>query len=262
MKAQVKITRSRLQRIAKMQQLLIQFRYFRGKIGGTFWWFGKNNMMFDLGLNNINETDAYIAESLREIEDTFHLVMISEYFEMGLLLMRELLCWSMEDVVYLTMNSRNHSSVERLTTETKNRIREWNKADVKLYEHFNRTFWRKVQEYGLDRMKNDLIKLEALIKQVSEHCVESNQVSSKKIKNRVFKMFTPKNGVDISQYILKPTATKNSTCVGLVLPEGSWHQKLNVRQYPTSKKVVVRQVKQLIPPNAKLGTRNIYTIRH
>ena len=58
------------------------------------------------------------------------------------------------------------------------KIKAWNNADVQLYDHFNKTFWRRVDAFGRDRMEKELIQFRAEQKRAEELCIESYQVSS------------------------------------------------------------------------------------
>ena len=44
---------------------------------------------------------------------------------------------------------------------TVERIKKWNEADYRLYDHFNQTFWQKVSEYG-DGFEQDLLSFQRL----------------------------------------------------------------------------------------------------
>lgn len=67
----------------------------------------RNPLMFDLGLSfkhyqNITAVNEYI----RFLGKEFDLVMIMEYFDESLVLMKRLLCWEIEDILYLKLNER------------------------------------------------------------------------------------------------------------------------------------------------------------
>ena len=36
------------------------------------------------------------------------------------------------------------------------KIKAWNQADVKLYDHFNKTFWKRVEAFGIDKLNTEL----------------------------------------------------------------------------------------------------------
>ncbi|XP_039265646.1 galactose-3-O-sulfotransferase 2-like [Styela clava] len=204
-------------------------QYFKGRGDGRFWWFGKNGMFFDLGFDNLSENDTYINEAIDEIEKTFDIVLISEFFDISLLLLRDLLCWDMKDIIYLSMNARNQSTVEHVTADVKDLIYKWNKADWALYNHYNKTFWRQVENYGKHRLENDLTELNRLKKEIANFCVEDNLQNNRNIRDNTYKMFNP-DGIEVTQYILKKQAKNSQICQGLIYPELVWHKKLVNKQ--------------------------------
>lgn len=44
----------------------------------------------------------------------------------------------------------------QVNEELGEKILKWNRADMKLYDHFNKTFWAEVDKYGRQRMEDDL----------------------------------------------------------------------------------------------------------
>ena len=47
-------------------------------------------MSFDLGLEHENEDPAYIQSAIRQLESTYHLVLLTDYFEESLILLKVL----------------------------------------------------------------------------------------------------------------------------------------------------------------------------
>ncbi|KAL9981522.1 hypothetical protein ACROYT_G010230 [Oculina patagonica] len=110
----------------------------------------RNPMMFDLGLSfeyfqNLTAVNEYI----HFLDKEFDLVMIMDYFDESLVLMKRLLCWEIEDILYVKLNERlDKEKAASLSESVQENIKRWNKADVLLFNHFNRTFWRKVKNEG------------------------------------------------------------------------------------------------------------------
>ncbi|XP_072031953.1 galactosylceramide sulfotransferase-like [Amphiura filiformis] len=123
--------------------------YLKGLGGpkGTVWVSLNNGQMLDLGLdaNDINNITE-VKKTVKNLSEELDLVLVTEYFDESLVLLKRLLCWSFEDIVYFSQNQRHRR--RRLRESTKHRIRKWNHADMLLYKHFNETLWRKIEEYG------------------------------------------------------------------------------------------------------------------
>lgn len=75
-------------------KLLRKLRYHRyaGKIGS-------NQMLFDLGFDANKLNRDRLMRILKYLDHKFHLVMIAEKFRESLILLSELLCWTLNDVI-------------------------------------------------------------------------------------------------------------------------------------------------------------------
>lgn len=106
----------------------------------------RNGMSFDLGLEPKDfEEIELIRNFIFSLEKDFDLVLLMEYFDESLILLKQQFCWSLEDVLYLKHNSRVQSLKKHyIPKQFRSKFLEWNKADVLLYNHFNQTFWKKV----------------------------------------------------------------------------------------------------------------------
>ncbi|KAJ8034961.1 Galactosylceramide sulfotransferase [Holothuria leucospilota] len=61
------------------------------------------------------------------------------------------MCWEFMDTGYFTANARI-KQVE-LSQETNDNLTAWNEGDMMLYNQFNKSLWRKMEESGFERMK-------------------------------------------------------------------------------------------------------------
>lgn len=60
------------------------------------------------------------------------------------------------------------------------KILNWNKADKKLYDFFNVTFWKRIDDYGRDKMAEDVLVFQAKQKEAEALCIDSYQPFKKK----------------------------------------------------------------------------------
>lgn len=119
----------------------------------------KDGMFFDLGLEPKDfENDFKISEIIKRLDSEFHLVMMMEQFDESLVLLKRLLCWDLNDMLYFKLNERKHSEKRtHFTPDLVNKIRKWSNADVRLYEHFKDVFYRllsKQDENFKDEVRN------------------------------------------------------------------------------------------------------------
>jgi hypothetical protein len=61
-------------------------------------------------------------------------------------MLKRLLCWEFEDIVYIKLRVKTKKL--EFEEEVKKNILTWNRADSVLFDHFNKTFWRKVHQEG------------------------------------------------------------------------------------------------------------------
>ncbi|KAK3709617.1 hypothetical protein RRG08_013900 [Elysia crispata] len=115
-----------------------------------------NRMSVDLGF----DLDAFEASKknktkihafLRQVEDQFDMVLVSDYFDESLVLMRRVLRWPMKDIIYLKVNvaKTNVNPVWRkrliLNSTLARKFREWDEIDFQLYDHFQKVFSETIQ---------------------------------------------------------------------------------------------------------------------
>ncbi|KAJ7353780.1 hypothetical protein OS493_032365 [Desmophyllum pertusum] len=136
----------------------------------------RNPMMFDLGLDykfyqNATAVKKYIAF----LEKEFDLVMIMEYFEESMVLMKRLLCWEFDDILHIKSNERLDKERAELSDNLKENIKRWNKADMLLYQHFNKTFWHKIKMEGKG-FYDDLATFRQMKEEMTRTCFNGTTV--------------------------------------------------------------------------------------
>lgn len=112
-------------------------------------YFVHNKMSFDLGLplkdfqNEIN-----IHNFVKKISAEVDLMLILEYMDESIVLMRRYLCWELKDVLYIEKNVRSHKPNIQLTDSTLAKLATWNKADYILYDYFKNKFLHTIEREG------------------------------------------------------------------------------------------------------------------
>ena len=111
----------------------------------------RNGMFYDLGLESKDfDNKARIQKAISQLDGEFDLIMMKEYFDESLVLLKRLACLELDDLVYFNQKER-HSNLRRgISDGLKSKIRRWSYADVQLYNHFNRTFWKVLRSMGPD----------------------------------------------------------------------------------------------------------------
>ncbi|XP_019635163.1 PREDICTED: galactosylceramide sulfotransferase-like [Branchiostoma belcheri] len=114
----------------------------------------RNAQAFDMGYpiekaENMESGRAYIQQLGRD----FTLVLILEYLDHSLVMLKRLMCWETRDILYATAprNSKTYPYKSYQPTDAEREThRQWSQVDYAMYDHFNQTLWRKIKEQGPD----------------------------------------------------------------------------------------------------------------
>ncbi|XP_022079080.1 galactosylceramide sulfotransferase-like isoform X2 [Acanthaster planci] len=191
----------------------------------------RNPMLFDLGLEEALLSDRLkIKKKIQLLVRQFDLVMLTEYFDESLILFRDLMCWEMDDIIYFVLNARNKSSVKAVSPQMADKIRQWNFGDVQLYNTFNRTFWKKVEAFGHERMRQEVAQLRQRREFFEKLCIAE-------VVSEDYEVWRPP-GIDIDSFKLKPEAMENRTCLRMAqteLPYSDRIREIQVQRYRREK---------------------------
>uniref|UniRef100_H2YT13 Galactose-3-O-sulfotransferase 1 n=1 Tax=Ciona savignyi TaxID=51511 RepID=H2YT13_CIOSA len=206
-------------------------RFFKGSRDGTFWWFAKNAMFYDLGYDNLNTSDGYINTSITNMDQTFDFVMLAEYFDISMVLLMDLLCWDIQDVVFLINNARS-TPRDAILEERRKKIENWNRSDALMYHYFNASFWKRVENYGFKKMNENVAKLREANRRVEDQCIDGSAVGNSLIRDPANKIYNPR-GVKMKGYNLKPESEDLKICQDITRSEIKWFHYLLRKQYLT-----------------------------
>ncbi|KAK0138898.1 Galactose-3-O-sulfotransferase 2 [Merluccius polli] len=200
--------------------------------------YAHNNLAFDFGFDNniYNSTDMEerAQAAVAAIEQDFHLVLITEYFDESMVLLKHALCWSLEDVVSFKLNSRSEQSRHMPLPHIADKITAWNELDWRLYIHFNATFWRTVDiTLGREEMAREVGRLRQRRDQLQEGCLQDGgPVNPEHVKDNRLKPFQYGEAV-IQGYNLKPALEGQTKmkCQKLIMPELQYSGYLYKKQF-------------------------------
>ncbi|KAF2982121.1 hypothetical protein EK904_010781 [Melospiza melodia maxima] len=202
--------------------------------------YARNIMWFDFGYdNNANDDANYTQAVLEQIEHNFHLILIADYFDESMVLLKHTLCWDLDDVIYFKLNSRSQDTVQTLTPESEEQIKAWCSLDWKLYLHFNQSFWRRIEEtIGLEVLGKEVDHLRSRQRELMETCLsEQEAVRKDHIKNKALLPFQS-GAANILGYNLKQDLDNTTlrTCQKMVIPELQYTSYLYAVQHPHKKR--------------------------
>lgn len=202
--------------------------------------YAHNLLAFDFGFDNNITADATDLEerasmAIAAIEQDFDLILISEYFDESMILLKHAACWSLEDVVSFKLNSRSEQTRNPLLPDTAEKIKRWNALDWRLYLHFNTTFWHKVDSLiGQEEMKREVSQLRELQAKLANSCLkDGGAVDPSQVKETGLKPFQYGAAV-IQGYNLKPHIDNQTRikCERLITPELQYTDLLYAQQFP------------------------------
>lgn len=236
------------------------WKNYNASVGGNH--YAHNILAFDFGFDNNVAADAEDLEerasmAIAAIERGFHLILISEYFDESMILLKHALCWSLEDVVSFKLNSRSEQSRRSLSPNTAEKIKRWNALDWRIYLHFNTTFWHKVDNLvGQEQMKREVYQLRELQGKLANTCLkDGGAVDPSKIKDTGLKPFqygaAVIQGYNLNPHIDRQTKAK---CQRLITPELQYTDRLYTQQFP-KQAVKLRQASRKVAPQHQRSDR-------
>ncbi|XP_070826931.1 galactose-3-O-sulfotransferase 2 [Chaetodon trifascialis] len=223
--------------------------------------YAHNIMAFDFGFDNNVAADTEDLEerasmAIAAIQRDFHLILISEYFDESMILLKHALCWSLEDVVSFKLNSRSEQTRHTLLPNTAEKIKRWNALDWRIYLHFNTTFWHKVDSLvGQEQMKMELCQLRELQAKLANTCLKDGRaVDPPQIKDVGLKPFqygaAVIQGYNLNTHIDIQSERK---CLRLIIPELQYTDRLYTQQFPKLADKHRQAARMVAPQHQRLG---------
>lgn len=147
---------------------------YKHNTSGTIYYLN-NKMSFDFGLDRTDYgNSAAISEFISRLDEDFILVIILEYLDESLVFLRRILCWEMQDIIYIPVNVRFSRRSQRSKTAKLNKkdienLQKYNKADFLLYDFFKKRLLFQIQEADID-FQSELKQFRKIQSQVYVFC--------------------------------------------------------------------------------------------
>ncbi|CAH1781747.1 unnamed protein product [Owenia fusiformis] len=139
----------------------------------------KNQQSSYYGHLNKISTSQEIEEFILHVDSMFNLILITDHMKESIVLLGELLCWTLDDMLYVSQKVAADGKLGSLSTtsfdHTTNRAlaernyRIYSKVDYAMFEFFNKTLWRKIKAMGR-RFEERLGKFDALLDSFHKRC--------------------------------------------------------------------------------------------
>ncbi|CAH1795333.1 unnamed protein product, partial [Owenia fusiformis] len=168
------------------------------------------------------------------IDGQFDFVIVADHLKESLLLLKDYLCWSMEDILFVSHKVRDYDHPNGEHNQdlemVERNIRNWSSADFALFEHFNETLWSKIASKDSNVFQDELTEYSKQLEIVNKACLKydlsafsygngtfSNEDNSHKdevlSKRETFSKrdFSDKNGVNPKRDTFSERDTKNDS---------------------------------------------------
>ncbi|NXH49528.1 G3ST4 sulfotransferase, partial [Dicaeum eximium] len=106
--------------------------------------------------------------------------------------------------------------------ERRRRLRAWNALDWRLYSHFNRSFWRAAEEFGLERLRREAAELRRRRGELARRCLRGGgPAAARDIGDRLLRPFQPPGGAAVLGFALREGLGERDRqmCGRMALPE-------------------------------------------
>lgn len=129
----------------------------------------------DFGLKKEDfDNDTAINSLLSKIENEFQIIMLTEYFDESLILLRRYLCWDFSDILYITKNVQGALPMVLYNPIIKAWLKKHNMADFRLYNHMRSRFWNQVAAEG-GSFHDEVTEFKFIKKKVSDFCFRNKE---------------------------------------------------------------------------------------
>lgn len=140
--------------------------------------FTNNRMAYEFGFPSRlfkNYNSKQTQEYLKKLDKEFDVVIVNEYMEESVVLLRRILNWKVKDILYLTINEneRKHET-DNSELEKRQLYRQYAKLDYALYEFFLERLWRHINFHGQDILR-EISYFKSLTKTVQNFCLSDSR---------------------------------------------------------------------------------------
>lgn len=151
----------------------------------------RNGMFFDLGLESKDfDNMEEVQRNIKKLDREFHFVMLMEYFDESLIMLKNLLCWEIDDVIYFHHNQRRKAQKRNISFDLVTQIQQWSGADKALYDYFRDAFLQKLSEQTKDFFRDitDLRTRNAVLRDICLNSSSGNDEGYQDVDIKGFKI--------------------------------------------------------------------------
>ncbi|XP_048731153.1 galactose-3-O-sulfotransferase 3-like [Ostrea edulis] len=121
------------------------------QLGSTFI---NNRMAFEYGFPSslFHSFDMLaVKQYLEKLDKEFHVVIVNEYMDESVILLRRVLNWDLKDILFVNLNvNPNRHDLNQVGLKEIRLYRQYAKLDYELYNFFVKRLWQQIYSYGED----------------------------------------------------------------------------------------------------------------
>ncbi|CAH1798287.1 unnamed protein product [Owenia fusiformis] len=146
------------------------------------WWYGLDNPM-------MNETIS--RKFVERINKKFALILITDYMKESLVLLKDILCWSLDDLLFISQKvssepvasrimgqpgPRNTSNLNHTTNMelAVDNMRKFSNVDYKMFDYFNSSLWARIKSKG-EEFQRSLKHYDDKLRSLQKTCKNTNE---------------------------------------------------------------------------------------
>jgi hypothetical protein len=113
-----------------------------------------NRMSLEYGFPSslFRSFDMQLARQyLEKLDKEFDVVIVNEYMDESVILLRRVLNWELKEILFLNLNvNHNHLDLNKIGLREVRLYRQYAKLDYELYNFFLKRLWQQINSYGKD----------------------------------------------------------------------------------------------------------------
>ncbi|CAH1798028.1 unnamed protein product [Owenia fusiformis] len=196
----------------------------------------RHGVLYDAGLS-YDEIDnrTRLNDIIQKFDKQFDFVMLLEYIDECLVMLKKQFGWKMKDILYIKQNeaSSSNKTLQYLSEKSKKKLDEYMYQEHVMYDYFNASFWRRVDAYGRQRLAKEVNLFRRLNSFIGKSCI-SHRTDRDNVTDSLLKPCCR----GLRGYVLNPAKRHDWMCRRLAAAEWAFTDLLR-------KKMVLRKV---IPP--------------
>ena len=183
-------------------------------------------MLVDLGMRRNDTVDLNLVRNfIAKIDKEFDLVMTLERYNESLVLLKHLMNWDFEDIVYVKLNAAKQDN--HLSEKAHSALRGYLAGDYLLYNYFAKKLEKQIHRFGEINMQKELQEFARTVAKVVSDC-GIKYVTELPSHQKGFKDNYVKH--------LDVVDPQNETCVDFIQKEDNFLHKLKYVQLDRLKK--------------------------